>query len=71
MRRVSVVRIAPQADGPPEPFSRAVVIVWYSREDYKTVLEVMDDAESLPKTYNEWLGGAEKRVVKLLRRVSR
>lgn len=38
---------------------RAVGIAWYSRQRYRRILEIMDDAEKLPATYDQWLKGAE------------
>lgn len=32
-----------------------VGIGWYEREDYPRILEVMEDARLLPRTYNEFL----------------
>jgi hypothetical protein len=33
----------------------AVGIGWYSREDYPRILEIMKDADKLPRTYDEFL----------------
>lgn len=38
---------------------RAIGIAWYSREDYPRVLDVMDDADKLPRTYDRWRELAE------------
>ncbi len=42
-------------------------MVWYAREDYPRVLEIMEDAEDLQSTWDEWLKDAE-RVEQRLRR---
>ncbi len=33
----------------------AVGIAWYRREDYRRILEIMEDAAELPATYDEFL----------------
>ena len=38
---------------------RAVGIAWYSRQDYRRALEIMDDAAELPRTFDQWLKRAE------------
>jgi hypothetical protein len=38
---------------------RAVGIAWYSRQDYRRVLEIMDDAAEMPTTFDQWLNRAE------------
>ena len=42
-------------------------IVWYKREDYKRILEIMEDADVLPPTYDKWLHGAEMGMEKMKR----
>jgi hypothetical protein len=37
-----------------------VGLAWYERQDYQRVLDIMEDAESLPATYDEWLVNAER-----------
>ena len=32
-----------------------ICLPWYRPEDYASILEIMDDAESLPVDYDEWL----------------
>lgn len=32
---------------------------WYKRADYRRILEIMDDAEQLPTTFDKWQGRAE------------
>ena len=34
-------------------------MVWYRREEYETVLAIMEDAIKLPRTYASWLAQAE------------
>lgn len=38
---------------------RAVGIAWYSRQNYRRVLEVMEDADNLPGNFDQWLKRAE------------
>jgi hypothetical protein len=38
---------------------RAVGIAWYYRQDYRRILEIMEDADVLPRTYDQWLRSAE------------
>ncbi len=38
---------------------RAVGIAWYSRQDYRRALEIMEDADQLPGTFDQWLKRAE------------
>lgn len=38
---------------------RAAGMVWYRREDYPRILQIMSDAEKLPRTYDAWAQGAE------------
>ncbi len=38
---------------------RAVGIAWYSRQDYRRALEIMEDADQLPRTFDQWLKRAE------------
>jgi uncharacterized membrane protein len=37
----------------------ATGLVWYDREDYPRILEVMKDAHVLPDTYDQWRKKAE------------
>lgn len=37
----------------------AVGIGWYKRDDYKRILEVMEDADKLPLTFDKWQSKAE------------
>jgi hypothetical protein len=37
-------------------------IPWYKREDYPLILEIMEDADGLPATYDEWEELAEEAV---------
>jgi hypothetical protein len=39
---------------------RAMGLVWYRREDYPRILEIMTDAELLPRRWEAWHKGAEK-----------
>ena len=41
------------------PTSRTIPVPWYSREDYPRILALMEDAESLAPTYEQWLMAAE------------
>jgi hypothetical protein len=45
--------------------NRASAIAWFTRDSYERVLNVMDDADMLPSTFDEWLICA-KRVVERL-----
>lgn len=36
-----------------------VGVAWYERDDYPRILEIMTDAEKLPRTYNQWKQRAE------------
>jgi hypothetical protein len=38
---------------------RATGSAWYLREDYLRILEIMEDADALPRMYDEWLEKAE------------
>ena len=39
--------------------NRSVGVPWYGREDYPRILAVMEDADTLAPTYEEWLMAAE------------
>ncbi len=45
----------------------AIGMSWYCREAYSRILEVMEDADRLPRTYDQWLKSAEAGVSKLQR----
>jgi len=45
----------------------AIGMSWYSRESYSRILEVMEDANKLPRTYDQWLKSAETGESKLQR----
>jgi hypothetical protein len=40
--------------------TKAIGIPWYYRQDYRRILDIMEDAGSLPETYHGWLKLAEK-----------
>jgi hypothetical protein len=42
------------------PQTRAIGIPWYFRQDYRRILDIMKDADTLPTTYDAWLRKAEK-----------
>lgn len=45
----------------PKPMTvRAGGIAWYTRDNYGRILEVMEDAEVLPRTFEKWLYKAER-----------
>ena len=44
---------------PPLPI-RAIGISWFREEDYPTLLRLFTDANKMPRTWKEWLEGAEK-----------
>jgi hypothetical protein len=44
---------------PPLPI-RAIGISWFREEDYPTLLRIFKDANKMPRTWKEWLEGAEK-----------
>jgi hypothetical protein len=37
----------------------ALGMTWFYRQDYRRILEVMEDADKLPATYDNWLRKAE------------
>lgn len=37
-----------------------VGMAWYARADYPQVLDLMEDADQLPATYDDWLWKAEQ-----------
>lgn len=39
-------------------------MVWYKKEHYNALLEIFDDAELLPPTYEDWLPRAEEMKIK-------
>lgn len=39
---------------------RVTGLVWYRREDYARVLQVMADSDQLPPTWDKWFYAAEK-----------
>jgi len=39
---------------------RAVGMSWYRAEDYRRILEIMEDADKLHSTYDQWLKAAER-----------
>jgi hypothetical protein len=39
---------------------RAAGISWYRAEDYGRILEIMEDADKLPATFDQWLKTAER-----------
>jgi hypothetical protein len=41
------------------PGVRACGIAWYRRQDYRRTLEVMEDREKLPLTFDKWQSRAE------------
>jgi len=47
---------------------KAVGMAWYCRQDYRRVLEIMEDADKLPATYDKWLKNAEAGERELKRR---
>ena len=38
----------------------AASMSWYRAEDYSHIVEIMEDADKLTVTYDQWLGGAER-----------
>jgi hypothetical protein len=42
------------------PSFKTIGIVWYLREDYPRIVEIMEDGEQLPSSFDEWLALAEK-----------
>jgi predicted aconitase len=38
----------------------AIGVPWYTRQNYARILQVMEDAHLLPKTYDRWLSAAEQ-----------
>lgn len=39
---------------------RVMGVPWYDREDYRRILEIMEDANLLPETYEKWRYAADK-----------
>jgi hypothetical protein len=39
---------------------RAAGMSWYRAEDYGRILAIMEDADELPSTYDQWRRGAER-----------
>ena len=39
--------------------SHAIGIVWYLRKDYRRIVEIMEDGEQFPPSFDAWLGLAE------------
>jgi hypothetical protein len=37
-----------------------VGVTWFREEDYPVLLEIFDDADKMPRTWNEWLKRAEQ-----------
>ena len=50
---------AEQPSQPHQPMIRAMV--WYREEHYETLLGIFDDAELLPKTFQQWQERAEEK----------
>lgn len=46
----------------------AVGVPWYTRQNYKRILEVMSDAHVLPTTFDAWQHAAEKVLERARRR---
>jgi hypothetical protein len=42
--------------------SDAIGIPWYRRDDYAAILDIMEDRELLPRTFDAWQKGAEEAV---------
>lgn len=40
----------------------AVAVLWWSREDYARMLEIMADAHRLPPSFEDWLQRAQEAV---------
>ena len=57
---------APRFSSDPEPRRRSVIgVAWYRREEWELLRAMAADADSLEKTYEEWLAVAEKTLRKL------
>jgi hypothetical protein len=37
-----------------------VGVTWFREEDYPVLLEIFEDADKMPRTWNEWLKRAEQ-----------
>jgi len=46
---------------------RVIGVAWYDREDYRRILEIMEDADTLPSTYDRWRYSVDKLVRKIER----
>ncbi len=40
--------------------SVVVGVPWYTRQNYRRILEIMEDAHLLPSTFDKWLHAAEE-----------
>lgn len=54
-----------EAPAAPDTSTAAILVPWYTREDYSAIRELMDDGGTLPDSYDEWLTQAERFVGRL------
>lgn len=51
--------MAKPTDIPTDLPVRAVGLSWFRKEDYPALLKIFTDADKMPRTWEEWLKGAE------------
>lgn len=44
------------------PLPDGIGIPWYRREDYPAILDLMEDRERLPPTFEHWENGAQQAI---------
>jgi hypothetical protein len=47
----------------PDPLAGSIQLIgvaWYYLQDYPRIREIMEDADKLPATYDQWRRGAER-----------
>lgn len=49
-----------KTENPPTQQPSVQAMVWYKEDDWDTLKEMFDDADMLPKTYDDWLVRAEE-----------
>jgi hypothetical protein len=69
-RHPTFLRWTPHATHPPlpnrdmsipsDPSIRVVAVSWFREEDYPALLRIFDDADKMPRSWKEWLKGAEE-----------
>ncbi len=59
----TVAKLKEKAEKKKEPARQPMIqaMVWYKEEHYPQLLQLFDDAELLPPTYQHWLARAEEK----------